>query len=59
MANQKVRPSETTNAVPRAEPARPQLVSAAATFTLPSSNRPGRGEGNQIKIGMRPAAKIR
>jgi DNA-binding transcriptional ArsR family regulator len=37
MANQKVRPPETTNAVPRAEPTRPQLTSAAATFALLSN----------------------
>ena len=34
MANQKVRRSETANAVTRAEPTRPQLASASATFAL-------------------------
>jgi DNA-binding transcriptional ArsR family regulator len=37
MANQKVRRAETTNAVPRAEPTRPQLTSGAATFALLSN----------------------
>jgi DNA-binding transcriptional ArsR family regulator len=37
MANQKVRRPETTPGVPRAEPTRPQLASAAATFTLLSN----------------------
>ncbi len=37
MANRKVRPPETAHAVPRAEPTRPQLGSAAATFTLLSN----------------------
>jgi DNA-binding transcriptional ArsR family regulator len=37
MANRKVRPPETANTVPRAEPTRPQLASAAATFTLLSN----------------------
>jgi DNA-binding transcriptional ArsR family regulator len=38
MANQKVRPPETTDsAVGRAEPTAPQLASAAATFALLSS----------------------
>jgi DNA-binding transcriptional ArsR family regulator len=37
MPNQKVRPPETTSAVPRAEPTRPQLTSAAATFALLSN----------------------
>ncbi len=34
MANQKLRRSETTNAVSRAEPTRPQLASASSTFAL-------------------------
>jgi hypothetical protein len=38
MANQKVRRPETTLGVPRAEPAGPQLASAAATFTLLSNS---------------------
>src|SRR6202000_1005378 len=37
MAKQKVRPPEAATAVPRAEPTRPQLASAAATFTLLSN----------------------
>lgn len=37
MANRKVRIRETANEVPRAEPTRPQLGSAAATFTLLSN----------------------
>src|SRR5271156_4332651 len=37
MANRKVRPSETANAVARTEPTRPQLASAAATFPLLSN----------------------
>src|ERR1700735_3022456 len=37
MANQKVRRPETTPRGPRAEPTRPQLASAAATFTLLSN----------------------
>ena len=37
MANQKVRRPETTPGVARAEPTRPQLASAAATFTLLSN----------------------
>src|ERR1700684_3003043 len=37
MPNQKVRRPETTNAVSRTEPNRPQLASAAATFTLLSN----------------------
>jgi DNA-binding transcriptional ArsR family regulator len=34
MANQKVRRSETANAVTHTEPTRPQLASASATFAL-------------------------
>ena len=37
MANQKVRRPETGPAAPRTEPTRPQLASAAATFTLLSN----------------------
>ena len=37
MANQKVRRPETTPGVSRAKPTRPQLASAAATFTLLSN----------------------
>jgi DNA-binding transcriptional ArsR family regulator len=37
MANRKVRRPELAAAVPRTEPSRPQLTSAAATFTLLSN----------------------
>jgi DNA-binding transcriptional ArsR family regulator len=37
MANRNVRPPETTSTIPRDEPTRPQLASAAATFTLLSN----------------------
>ncbi|HZC93866.1 MAG TPA: transcriptional regulator, partial [Mycobacterium sp.] len=38
MAKRKIRPPGTADALPRAEPTRPQLASAAATFTLLSNS---------------------